>query len=204
VTGHNATRKDFDEIFGKAGDTRGELQDLIKDTRAREVIVYFSGQALTLNGGRDVVLLPSDADAGKPDTGVRLSSLYNALARMGVTHLRLYLDAPFKNGDDVERVHVAPKIGPAGLLTPRNWVTLSAAGDTFKPGKTKRPRSVFRDSLATGLRGIADTTGDGDGTVTAQELYDFARGQAEEAAKRGEKAPTPAFHGVPGETLRAY
>ena len=152
------------------------------------------------------MLLPSDADAGKPDTGVRLSSLYNALARMGVPHLRLYLDAPFKNGDDVERVNVAPKIGPAGLLTPRNWATLSAAGDTFKPGKTKRPRSVFTDSLVTGLRGVADTTGDGDfdGTVTAQELYDFARGQAEEAAKRSEKAPTPAFHGVPGETLRAY
>ena len=180
--------------------------DLIEDTRAREVIVYFAGQALALNGGKDVVLLPSDAEVAKPETGVRLSSLYNALARMGVSKLRLYLDAPFHGGTEVESVNIKPSIGPAGLLTPRHWVTLSAAGDTSKPGDTDRPRSLFTDSLVAGVRGIADTTGkgDGDGTVSAKELYDFTRGQAEAAAKRGGKVPLPSFYGRPGEPLRAY
>ena len=50
----------------KAGNTRGELQDLLKDTRANEVIVYYAGNALALSGGRDVVLLPSDAEVAKP------------------------------------------------------------------------------------------------------------------------------------------
>jgi hypothetical protein len=120
--------------------------------------------------------------------------------------LRLYLDTPFKDGNEIEAVNIAPKIGPAGILTPPHWITLSAASDTAKPGKTKRPRSLFTDSLVTGLRGIADTTGagDSDGTVSAQELHDFVRGQAEAAKKRGVKVPKPSLSGKPGEQLRAY
>ena len=83
---------------------------------------------------------------------------------------------------------------------------LSAASDTSPPGKTKRPRCLFTDSLVTGLRGLADSTGEGDddGAVTAQELYDFTRSQAESVAKRGAKLPKPSFYGRPDEPLRAY
>jgi hypothetical protein len=203
ITGRNATASDFEDIFG----TQGELRDVIEDTGAREVIVYFAGQALTVEDGKDVVLLPADAEAAKPESGVLLSSLYDALARMGVSKLRLYLDAPFAGGGDkVVSVDIAPRIGPAGLFTPPRWVALSAAGDTSKPGKSERPRSRFTESLVAGLRGIADTTGagDGDGTVSAQELYDFTRGQAEAARKRGDEVPVPSFYGKPGEPLRAY
>ena len=66
--------------------------------------------------------------------------------------------------------------------------------------------TVFTDSLVAGLRGIADTTGEGngDGTVSAEELHGFVADQAAAAAKRGEKVPMPSFYGPPEEPLRAY
>jgi len=206
VTGRNATLSDFQDIFGKPGDTKSELRDVLNDAKASEVIVYFAGRAKALDGGNDVLLLPADADPKKPDSGLRLSALYDALAGMEIPKLRLYLDASFANGEDVVTVDAGPRIGLFGLFTPSNWVTLSAASDTSKVGDTSRPRSLFTESLVAGLRGIADTTGDGDadGTVSAKELYDFTRGQAEAAVKRGDKVPMPSLYGKPSETLRTY
>lgn len=206
VTGRKATLSDFQEIFGKPGDPESELRDVLKDTKASEVIVYFAGNAQALDGGNDVLLLPADADPKKPESGLRLSALYDALAGMDIPKLRLYLDAPYANGEEVVTVDAGPSIGFVGLFTPPDWVTLSAASDTSKVGETDRPRSLFTESLVAGLRGIADTTGEGDsdGTVSAKELYDFTRAQAEAAAKRGDKVPMPSLFGKPGEPLRAY
>jgi hypothetical protein len=170
------------------------------------VIVYYAGRAQALDGGKDVLLLPADADPAKPETGVRLSGLYDALAAIGIPKLRLYLDAPFAGDKDVIEVDAGPSVGFLGLFTPSGWVTLSAARDTSEGGDPDRARSLFIESLVAGLRGIADTTGegDGDGMVSAGELYDFARGQAEAAAKRGGKEPVPSVYGSPNEPLRAY
>jgi len=206
LTGRNATLSDFQDIFGKPGDTKGELRDVLKNAKTSEVIVYYAGRAKALDGGKDVLLLPADADPKKPETGMRLSALYDALAGMDIPKLRLYLDAPFANGEDVVEVDGGPSIGLFGLFTPPHWVTLSAASDTSETSDTDRPRSLFVESLVAGLRGIADTTGDGDadGTVSAKELHDFTRAQAEAAAKRGDKVPMPSLYGKPGEPLRAY
>ncbi len=206
ITGRNADRSDFEEIFGKPGDTKGELRDILEDTKASEVIVYFAGRAQALDGGKDVLLLPSDADPGKPETGIRLSALYDALAAMRIPKLRLYLDASFTSGKEVVTVDAGPNIGFLGLFTPGGWVTVSAASDTVEAGDADRARSLFIESLVAGLRGIADTTGDGDGdgTVSAGELYGFARDQAAAAVKRGGKEAVPSLYGPPEETLRTY
>jgi len=206
VTGRTATLSDFHDIFGKPGDTKSELRDLLKDTKASEVIVYYAGRARALDGGDDMLLLPADADPKKPETGVRLSALYNSLVAMGIEKLRVYLDPTFTESKDVVEVDAGPRIGLFGLFTPGGWVTLSAASDTSKTSDTDRPRSLFTESLVAGLRGIADTTGEGDadGTVSAKELHDFTRAQAEAAAKRGDKVPMPSLYGKPGEPLRAY
>jgi hypothetical protein len=207
LTGRNATLTDFGDIFGKPGDTKSELRDVLEKMKTPEVIVYYAGNAKVLDGGKDVLLLPADADPAKPETGVKLSTVYNQLAAMGVVKLRVYLDPSFLPGDGVAKVATAPRIGPFGMLTPRGWVALSAASDdAAMPDDKDRPRSRFTDSLVAGLRGIADTTGEGDGngTVSAKELYEFTRDQAAAAAKRGEKVPTPSFYGRPDEALRAY
>ena len=206
ITGRNADRADFEEIFGKPGDVKGELRDLLKDKGASEVIVYFAGQARALDGGADVLLLPADADPAKPETGIKLSALYDRLAAMGIERLRVYLDPSFIKDEDVVEIEAGPRIGLFGLFTPPHWVTLSAASDTSEVGDAQRQRSLFIESLVAGLRGIADTTGegDGDGTVSAKELHEFTRDQAAAAAKRGAKVPMPSLYGKPGETLRTY
>jgi hypothetical protein len=207
ITGRNATLSELQDIFGKAGDAKGELRDLVQKDKTPEVIVYYAGRALAVEGGRDVLLLPADANPAKPETGVLLSVLYDNLAAMGVKKLRVYLDPSYLKGDGVEKVDAGPRVGLFGLLTPGDWVTLSAASDSAAlPGDPDKPRSLFTESLVAGLRGIADTTGggDGDGTVSAGELYGFTRDQAAAAAKRGDKVPVPSLYGKPTETLRTY
>ena len=207
LTGRNATLSDFEDIFGRPGGAKSELGELVKATKTPEVIVYFAGRAQALDGGKDVLLLPSDADPAKAETGVRLSALYNNLAAMGIPRLRVYLDPSFAKSDGVVEVAAGPRIGPFGLFTPPNWVTLSAASDSAPVADDpKRKRSLFTDSLVVGLRGIADTTGEGDrdGTISAGELYQFTRDQAAAAAKRGGKQPVPSLYGKPTEALRTY
>ena len=211
VTGRNATGSQFEEIFGKAGsgnssDGKSELRDLINAKMPSEVIVYFAGQARALDGGADVLLLPADADPAKPETGIKLSALYDRLAAMGIERLRVYIDPSFIKDEDVVEIEAGPRIGLFGLFTPPHWVTLSAASDTSEVGDAQRQRSLFIESLVAGLRGIADTTGegDGDGTVSAKELHEFTRDQAAAAAKRGAKVPMPSLYGKPSETLRTY
>ena len=207
ITGRNATLSDFADIFGKPGVGNGELQDVLKKTKAPEMTVYYAGRAKALDGGKDVLLLPADADPTKPETGIKLSALYDTLAAMGIAKLRMYLDPSFVAGDGVVKIDTAPRIGPFGILTPRDWVALSAASDDAAlPDDQDRSRSRFTESLVTGLRGVADTTGegDGDGTVSAKELHEFTRDQAAAAAKHGAKVPMPSLYGKPGETLRTY
>ena len=106
LTGSNAKLSDLEEIFGKAGDAKGELRELVKATKAPEVIVYYTGRAKALDGGSDMLLLPSDADPAKPETGMRLSALYNELAAMGIPKLRVYLDPSFVKDDGVVKVEL--------------------------------------------------------------------------------------------------
>jgi len=206
ITGRNATLSDFEEIFGKAGVAKSELSELVKDKNASEVIVYFAGRAQALDGGKDVLLLPADADPAKPETGVALSALYRQFSAIGISKLRVYLDPSFIKSEDVVEIGAGPRIGLFGLFTPPNWVTLSAASDTDEAGDPDRARSLFIESLVAGLRGIADTTGegDGDGTVSAEELYRFTRDQAAAAAKRGDNQAVPGLFGPAKEPLRTY
>ncbi len=207
IAGRNATLAELEEVFGKTGDTKGELRDLVRKENPSEVIVYVSGRARAVDGGKDVLLRPADADPEKPETALSLARLYNHLAAIGVPNLRLYLDPTFVKGDEVVKVEARPLIGPAGILTPRGWVVLSgASNNAVVPEDAEKPRSLFTESLVTGLRGIADTTGegDGDGTVTAEELYEFTRDQAAAAAKRGDKQKVPSLYGPSDEPLRAY
>ena len=207
LTGRNATLSDFEDIFGKPGDPESELRDVLEKMKTPEVIVYYAGRAQALDGGKDVLLLPADADPAKSETGVKLSTVYNQLAAMGIEKLRVYLDPSFVAGDGVIELDAGPRIGLFGLFTSRDWVTLSAASDDAAvPDDKDRPRSRFTDSLVAGLRGIADTTGEGngDGTISAEELYLFIKDQAAAAAKRGQQVPVPSLHGAPKELLRSY
>jgi len=146
LTGRNATLSDFADIFGKPGEAKGELRDVLKNTKTPEVIVYYAGRAKALDGGSDVLLLPADADPGKPETGVRLSALYDQLAAMGISKLRVYLDPAFVPGEEVVEVAAGPRIGLFGLFTPGDWVTLSAASDDAQCRTTRTGRAAASPS----------------------------------------------------------
>jgi uncharacterized protein YecT (DUF1311 family) len=100
-----------------------------------------------------------------------------------------------------------PLIGPLGMLTPPNWLVISAATGTGPAyADPKKPLSAFTEILISGLRGAADrtSTGNGDGKLTAEELVSFLRiriGAMVRSATGGKQRPS--FHGRASEFLIA-
>jgi len=206
---------DYTTLFGTPGAPSRLLRGVLAGKTVPEVIVYFSGRAAAVENGQDVVLLPRDAHASRMlRTGYRLSDIYRNLSRLGVSRLRIYLDTSFSDPMNAQPeagarapspVETRPLLGPAGTLTPPGWVVLTAAtGDQPAYSEAGKPLSAFTDLLVKGLRGLADTTGkgNGDGAVTAGELVPFVRGQldiAVQLATGGRQRPS--FFGREAEIL---
>ncbi len=215
----NGRLKDYIALLGKQGAPAGRLQRALASAPASELIIYYSGRAMPVDDGKDVVLLPRDADPKKPiETGYRLSVLYYNLAVLGVKRLHVYLDTSFagkfgaqptKGSPPAAKSVIAyPVIRPLGKLMPAGWVVMTAATGTEPAfADPKRPRSAFTDALVAGLRGLADTTGEGnnDGAVTGGELLPFVSRQVGAAVKRATGgSQKPALFGRKDTTLRVY
>jgi len=210
--------RDLEALFGSSGKPVGQLQALLANAKPSEVIIYFAGHALPVDGGKDAVLLPADGDPVTPaETGYRLSMLYRIAHGLGVSRLRVYLDAAFNTKPGARPVPNAPPptpvvnypvIGPLGLLTPRHWVTVTAGtGDQPVYAAPKQPLSAFAAALLAGLRGQADLAGPGnrDSAVTARELVAYMRGQvAAVVARATGGTQTPALAGRNNEILAVY
>ncbi|MDH3578997.1 MAG: hypothetical protein OEM91_00020 [Hyphomicrobiales bacterium] len=188
LTLRNGRLKDYIALLGTPGARGGRLQSALARAPASEVILYYSGRAAPIDNGKDVVLLPRDANENAlARTGYRLSALYRTLHALGVRRLRLYLDTAFStpsnaqpspNAPAPKPVQTRPAIGLFGTLTPPGWIVITAGtGDQPAYADPKKPSSAFTEILLTGLRGLADTTGSGnrDGAVTAGELVPFVR-----------------------------
>jgi hypothetical protein len=206
---------DFDSLFGRPGSSTGRLQKSLANGAPSEVIIYYSGRAMAVDGGRDVVLLPRDAIFDLPvRTGYRLSDIYRKLQAAGVQRLRLYLDTAFSdpmnaqptaNAAAPRAVITAPAPLPFGVLQRPGWVVISAGtGSQPAYAKAKHPRSAFAEALLAGLRGDADkeAAGNNDGAVSLGEITAFVRDELQrtvQAATGGSQRPDAFGH--PAEIL---
>ena len=210
----NPGKADMDALFGTSDSPDGHLKIALDHLPSSELIFYYSGHALPVDGGSDALLLPSDVTPAKAaETSFRLSTLYRNLQKLRIRHLRIYFDAGFNQNIAAEPLAIAPPVSPVSVGPPKTifgtanprWVMFSAGtGDQpvlFQQGERV---SIFNRYLLEGLRGAADRAGNSDRTVTAGELSAYLQKQvpqAVEALTGG--VQTPSFTGGLGEILVA-
>lgn len=192
-----------------------------KDDR---VLFYFAGHGIALDGtdGPAGYLVPADADPGEAATLIPMADLQTALEALPCRHLLLVLDCCFSGAFKWStRYRAIGTLVPKKIYRERfdrfiqdpAWqVITSAAYDqmaldvvhgkaTGARGMTRSgsatPHSPFARALIDGLAGAADSRGDleGDGVITATELYVYIRDQVEpETIDEGQRLrQTPGF-----------
>lgn len=209
-------QRDLEAVFGISGTTAGHLQTALSFAPSSEVILYYSGHALPVDGGADAVLLPADGDpADAALTGYRLSVLYRNAHALGITRLRVYLDTAFNpdlaaspsaNAPSPRPVVTYPPANLDGAPVPAGWVVVTAAsGDQPAHSAPDQPIGTFTAALLSGLRGQADSSGLGnsDGAVTAGELAAYLQDKvsAEVRAATGGAQMPAVFFGRGNEVL---
>jgi len=154
----NPSRSEFMAALARTGELAGSARE--GDARV-EVIVYFSGHAddQGLMLARDVLPyreLRAALGAMKADVGI---TILDACASGAITRL--------KGG----RAH--PAFLTEGVPEIKGYAFLTSSSENETAQESERLRgSFFTHALVSGLRGAADTSGDG--LVTLNEAYQFA------------------------------
>ena len=182
------------------------------------VLFYFAGHGIALDSetGPNGYLVAADTKAGKDDTLIPMQLLHDSLTKLPCRHGLLILDCCFSGAfkwssgfRDV--VFDLPKV----IYEERFWryckdpawqVITSAAHDQKAVDIITNQslglretnggmHSPFAESLLHALGGAGDTipAGEGDGVITATELYTYLRDSVEEATIEGSKRQSPSI-----------
>lgn len=164
-------------------------------TEQSDIVIYYAGHGVATSDGQPM-LLPWDADANYArETGIPLSEVYEALARIPARTITIILDACFtgltRSGAPLvegTRPIVLSVEHPALL---RDGMTLFAAGQgPQSAGDLPLQRhGLFSYWMMRGLRGEADANGDA--RLTIGELESFATREVSRGAARQDREQRP-------------
>lgn len=222
----DATREEIDRLLESMAASVGEND---------RVFFYYAGHGIAAEnkvGRPDGYLIPSDAlHSDLPGTAVSMSSLYAALDRLPCRHLLLVLDCCFAGAFRwTSKTRDLMSLAPKKLYRehfdrfvhePAWQVITSAAYDQkaldVLDGKPTGDRGESGDNVAhspfarfliEGIAGDADVRygQEGDGVITATELYIYLRDKLEPASiELGEKQrQTPSFFPLPRHDKGEY
>ncbi|MGF1990140.1 MAG: caspase family protein [Nostoc sp. ZfuVER08] len=180
------------------------------------LIFYFAGHGIVLRDGLENTdnlegyIVPQDARGDillQNNILLPMQDLHDALAQLPCRHLLIILDCCFAGAF---RSSLYREIVPARkvykqrydrFIKDRAWQAIASAAHDQKAidhlgcfgqrGSTGK-HSPFAEALFEGLRGAADTTlREGDGIITATELYCYLRDRVEELTDKYDKRQTP-------------
>jgi len=172
----DATGAQMNRIFGTNTHPQGQLSDWVRKDKSN-VYVYYAGHGAP--GGRDgnAYLIPSDADSSRIEiNGYGLKTLYGNLALLPAKSVTVVLEACFSGSS--QSGAVISNASPVYLKAktpdiPKN-VTVIAAGasDQMASWEDDGSNGLFTKYYLKGMSGEADAkpSGNGDGTVTIEEL----------------------------------
>ncbi|WP_298826556.1 caspase family protein [uncultured Piscinibacter sp.] len=194
------------------------------------VLFYFAGHGIAADGddGPAGYIVPADAEPARLDTFIAMAELQAALDALPCRHLLLILDCCFSGAFKWSSQHRAIFMTPKRIYPtrfrrfvedPARQVITSAAHDqkaldvlhgkaTGERGSRRtedgREHSPFAAALFDALEGAADVARgeqqEGDGIITATELYAYIRDRIEPATEAtGERLrQTPSFFPLKG------
>jgi WD40 repeat protein len=196
-----------------------------KDDR---VVFYFAGHGIALDGddGPAGYIVPADADPADVKTLIPMADLQKALDALPCRHLLLVLDCCFSGAFKWSTQYRAiGTLMPKRIYKERfdrfihdpAWQVITSAAYDQKAldvvhgqatgargvaaSADQTPHSPFAQALFDGLAGAADAKGDveGDGVITATELYAYIRDEVEPEtiAEDQRLRQTPGFFPLP-------
>ena len=175
-----ASLKDFQKVFGKAGNHEGELSKRVGFNPDAMVFVYVASHAMTRADGGESYLLPVDTVKYREEqSGYALSQLYENLGKLGAKSVLLMLEADFgRDLSDYVFPPNLPEMQVSAMPTkpiPGINVLVAADGDQRTLDDPKFGIGLFTRYLIEGLAGRADLApiGNGDGKIDTVELYAY-------------------------------
>ncbi len=173
----NATKSEFNEIFGIKGNHKGELYNLIKEGLS-EVFVYYSGHGAPDLRTKKGFFIPYDCKSTSIAlNGYPLNLFYENLSKLSAKKTTIILDACFSGGVNSGK-NLIENASPIGIRVKNPIVAMgnavcmaSSTGDQVSSWHKKGKHGLFTYYFLLALRGKADSNGDK--KITYDEVYKY-------------------------------
>lgn len=197
----NATKGDFETIFGSRENRRGQLADYVKEGRS-DVFIYYTGHGAPDLESKSSFFVPAD---GNPNyirnSGYRLDLLYENLARIKARSIVVVIDACFSGGSD--KGMIIAKASPLVVsyapskIPARISVFASSTGGQISSWYPEKKHSLFTYYFLKALQDIREGEAPAFGRIQRflEENVPFS------ARKLYGRKQTPEFHGDKQGTL---
>jgi len=171
----DATQAQMESTLGNTRSHQGKLWRWVKSGKS-DVILYYSGHGVpSLKDGRSF-LLPSDADPDTPEiNGYPLETLYANLLKLRARSVTVYLDACFSGETPKGMIIESFSAIGVSVKLPSNApglaVLTAASGNQVASWDEEAKHGLFTRYLLQGLRGKADSDGNGEVTLAEVKRY---------------------------------
>jgi hypothetical protein len=179
----------------------GRLQKLVRN-ETDEVFIYYTGHGVPdITTEKDAYILPYDGNPNFIETGgYRLSKMYKVLESLKSKKVIVVLDSCFSGRGAILPRGAAPiviELENAISVSDKFTVFTSSKGNELSLAYEEMKHRLFTYFFLKGLKGEADR--DGDGKIDAIELYNYAKENVDEIARRQGQDQTPQI--LPNEEL---
>jgi len=173
----DATKAEFEQIFGIKGNPEGRLNEYIKPGKS-DVFIYYSGHGAPDPNTRKGYFIPSDCDSSRYSlNGYPLDVFYENVSKLEAKSITIVLDACFSGATNSGKSLVS-NASPFGIrvdnptVAKGNTVCLtSSEGDQISSWYDDKRHGLFTYFFLKGLGGVADK--DGNNKLTYEELYAY-------------------------------
>lgn len=204
----NATQADFNGIFGKAGDHKARLFNLVKPDQS-DVFIFYSGHGAPDIQTEEAYFVPVDCDPSLVRfNGYAIKTFYENLSKIQYKSLTVVIDACFSGSSDrgtliPQASLVRIKSGNNVLKDPKAMVFTSASGTEIASWYPEQSHSLFTYYFLKGLQGEANT--DRDRTLTLEEMRAYISENVPYMARRMKnRVQTPEIYGQNQKIVMKY
>lgn len=199
IYAENAGLAKFNEIFGNRVDYKGQLYRYVKENQSR-VFVYYVGHGAPDLETEESFFVPVDANPQYlKNSGYRVQTFYDNLAKLPVKSLTVVLDACFSGklrGNESLHKGISPgmlRVKDASIGMDNAVVFASSQSDEVSAWYPAKRHSLFTYYFLKGLGGQADNNGDKQ--LTVAELKKYLLDEVPYASHRLNSQQTPMIHG---------
>ncbi|MBX2842700.1 MAG: caspase family protein, partial [Flammeovirgaceae bacterium] len=204
----NASQSDFNSTFGKKGNYKAQLYNLIKPGKS-DVFVFYSGHGAPDPESKEGYFVPVDCNPSLVAfNGYSINTFYENLAQMPYRNLTIVVDACFSGSSD--QGMLLHNISPVFIKTENkikasenSLVFTSAAGDQVSSWYPEKKHSLFTYYFLKGLQGEADANKDG--VLNMSEMSAYLKENVTYMARRlNNRTQTPELYGFDNKVIMRY